>query len=254
MNIGIIGAGEIGGTLVRHYTNAGHQVKITNASGVEKLKNIAKETGASPVGIFDAVSDVDVIVISIPYFAVRNLPKGLFDKVSHDTTIVDTGNYYPIVSGVIQELEDGMNESVWVSRQIGRPVVKAYNSIFYRSLEQSGLPEGHAGRIALPIAGDDKKSKQIVGSLLNDSGFDYYDYGTLEDSWRQQPGSPVYCTDLTLAQVKKSISKSRKEILPERRELGLKHIIDLGAEQWRQLVELNREIYESDLDIKGCES
>lgn len=247
MNIGIIGAGEIGGILARHYTRAGHKVKIANASGIEKLHNIAQETGASPVEISRAVTDVDVIVISVPYFAVRNLPKGLFDNVNSDTTIIDTCNYYPIVSGVIQEVVDGMNESVWVSRQIGRPVVKAYNSIFYHSLVESGLPQGHPARLALPVAGDDNKSKQTVASLINDSGFDCYDYGTLNDSWRQQPGSPVYCTDLNLEQIKRSISKSRKEVLPERRELGLKYIIELGAVRWRELVETNRKIYESDL-------
>lgn len=248
MNIGIIGAGEMGGTLARHYTQAGHRVKIANASGTEKLKNISRETGAFPVEPANAVNDVDVIVISIPFFAVRNLPGGMFDKMNHNTVIIDTCNYYPIVSGLIQEVVDGMNESVWVSQQIGRPVVKTYNSIFYRSLVQSGLPEGHPSRIALPISGDDKNAKEIVARLLNDSGFDSYDHGTLQDSWRQEPGSPAYCTDLTLAQLMKSISKTRKELLPERRELGLKYIFELGPEKWQDLVQMNRKIYESDLD------
>ena len=247
MNIGIIGAGEIGGTLTRHYTKAGHSVKIANASGTEKLKNIAKETGALPVELAKAVKDVDVIVVSIPYFAVGNLPSGMFDDVDHNTTIIDTCNYYPIVSGLIQEVEDGMNESVWVARQIGRPVVKAYNSIFYRSLVQSGLPKGHPSRVALPISGDNRKSKKIVAGLINDSGFDSFDQGTLVDSWRQEPGSPAYCTDLTLGQLMRSISKAKKELLPERRELGLKYIIELGAERWQDLVQMNRTIYESDL-------
>jgi predicted dinucleotide-binding enzyme len=246
MTIGIIGAGEIGGTLTRHYAGAGHSVKLANASGIEKLRNIAKETGASPVDLADAVTDVDVIVISIPYFAVRNLPKGLFANVNQNTTIVDTCNYYPIVSGIIQEVVDGMHESVWVASQIGRTVVKAYNSIFYRSLVHSGLPEGDPSRVALPIAGDDKKSKQIVASLINDCGFDSYDHGTLADSWRQEPGSPVYCTDLTLVQMQRSILSARKELLPTRREVGLKYIIELGPERWRDLVKINRTIYESD--------
>ena len=246
MNIGIIGAGEIGGTLTRHYTMAGHRVKIANASGIDKLKDIARETGSCPVDLADVVIDVDVIVISIPYFAARKLPRGLFDNVNHNTTIIDTCNYYPIVSGLIQEVEDGMNESVWVARQIGRTVVKAYNSIFYRSLVQSGLPEGHPSRVALPISGDDKRSKETVAGLISNSGFDSYDQGTLQDSWRQQPGSPVYCTDLTVRQLMRSISKAKKELLPERRELGLKYIIELGAERWRDLVQMNRRIYESE--------
>jgi len=247
MNIGIIGAGEIGGTLTRHYTRAGHRVKLANASGIDKLKDIAEETGCFPVELANAITNVDVIVISIPYFAVRNLPDGLFNNVNHNTTIIDTCNYYPIVSGLIQEVVDGINESVWVARQIGRPVVKAYNSIFYRSLVQSGLPEGHPSRVALPISGDDTRSKEIVAGLINESGFDSYDQGSLENSWRQEPGSPVYCTDLTLGQLRRSISRARKELLPERRELGLKYIIELGAERWRDLVQMNRTIYESDL-------
>lgn len=245
MHIGIIGAGEIGGTLTSHYTKAGHKVKVANASGVENLRGLAVETGASPVDIAGAVKDVDVIVISIPFFAVSDLPEDLFDRLKRDTVVVDTCNYYPIISGVIQEVVDGMGESAWVSRQIGRSVVKAYNSIFYRSLVQSGLPEGHSCRIALPIAGDDSQSKKIVASLINDSGFDSFDYGTLQDSWRQQPGSPVYCTDLTLAQLQRSLPQTKRELLSERRELGLKYILDFGPERWVDLVQMNRTIYES---------
>jgi hypothetical protein len=103
-------------------------------------------------------------------------------------------------------------------------------------------------RVALPIAGDDKQSKDLVSILVDDSGFDSLDYGSLEDSWRQQPGSPVYCTDLTLPQLKKSIKKTRKELLPERRELGLKYILKHDPELWMDNVKHNRTIYESDLD------
>jgi 8-hydroxy-5-deazaflavin:NADPH oxidoreductase len=247
MNIGIIGAGEIGGTLTRQYTRAGHNVKLANASGTGKLKTIADETGASPVKIAEVVFDVDVIVISVPFFAVRNLPKGLFQNLSNEVIIIDTCNYYPIVSGLIKEIEEGMHESIWVATEIGRPVVKAYNSIFYRSLVHSALPAGDPSRLALPISGNDKKSKQVVASLINDSGFDSFDHGTLEDSWRQGPGSPVYCTDLSLEQLRRSIIKAKKELLAPRRELGLKHIIELGPERWKELVKLNRQIYESDV-------
>ena len=247
MIIGIIGAGEMGSTLARHYTEAGHRVKIANASGIEKLNALAKETGASPVLLANAVTDVDVIVVSIPFSAVQNLPNGLFDNIRDNTTIIDTCNYYPIVSGVIPDVVNGMHESVWVARQIGRPVVKAYNNIFYRSLVHSGLPRVHPSRIALPIAGNDGKSKQVVAGLINDSGFDCFDQGTLEESWRQEPGSPVYCTDLTIGNLKKSLLHARKELLPQRRELGLKYIMKLGAERWRELVQINRRVYESDL-------
>lgn len=247
MNIGIIGAGQIGGTLVRQYSKAGHFVKVTNSSGPDKLKSLASETGALPVTLSDVVSDVDVIVIAIPLIAIPKLPQDLMNNVSINTPIIDTCNYYPIRDGRINEIEDGMPESVWVSNQLLRPVVKAYNNIFAGSLVASGIAKGTLSRLALPISGDDKRSKDLVSNLVNDSGFDALDCGSLQDSWRQQPGSPVYCTDLTLTQLKSSIAKAKKEILPERRELGLafilKHDPNLWMEWWKDCVKHNREIY-----------
>ncbi len=249
MKIGFIGAGEMGGTLIRQYSRAGHSVKMANSSGTEKLKSLALETGASAVTLVDVFTDVDVIVITIPLIGILKLPQRLFKNTPANTTIIDTCNYYPIRDGIIEDIEDGMPESVWVSNRLQRPVIKAYNSILYRSLVNSGLPKGTASRIALPIAGDDKQSKDLVSILVDDSGFDSLDYGSLQDSWRQQPGSPVYCTDLTLTQLKKSIKKARKELLPERRELGLKFIMTHDPDLWMDNVKHNRIIYESDLDI-----
>ena len=239
MKIGFIGDGEMGGTLIRQYSRAGHSVKMANSSGTEKLKSLALETGASAVPLANVVTDVDVIVISIPLIGILKLPKHLLKNFSANTTIIDTCNYYPIRDGVISDIEDGMPESVWVSNQLQRPVIKAYNSILYRSLVNSGLPKGAASRLALPISGDDKQSKDLVSILVDDSGFDSLDYGSLRDSWRQQPGSPVYCTDLTLHQLKKSIEKARKELLPERRELGLTFIMKHDPELWMDCVKRN---------------
>lgn len=249
MKIGFIGAGEIGGTLIRQYSRAGHNVKMANSSGIEKLKSLALETGASAVKLAEVVTDVDVIVVTIPLIGILKLPQDLFRNTSASTTIIDTCNYYPNRDGRIEDIEDGMPESVWVSNQLQRPVIKAYNNILYRSLVNSGLPRGAASRVALPISGDDKQSKDLVSILVDDSGFDSLDYGSLHDSWRQQPGSPVYCTDLTLAQLKKSLEKVRKELLPQRRELGLKFILSHDPELWMDIVKYNRIIYESDFDI-----
>ena len=239
----------MGGTLIRQYSRAGHSVKMANSSGTEKLKSLALETRASAVKLVEVVTDVDVIVITIPLIGILKLPQQLFKNTSANTTIIDTCNYYPIRDGIIEDIEDGMPESVWVSNQLQRPVIKAYNSILYRSLVNSGLPKGTVSRLALPIAGDEKQSKDLVSILVDDSGFDSLDYGSLQDSWKQQPGSPVYCTDLTLTQLKKSIEKTRRELLPGRRELGLAFILSHDPKMWRDEVTNNRKIYESDLDI-----
>jgi predicted dinucleotide-binding enzyme len=249
MKIGIIGAGQIGATLVRQYAKAGHEIKLTNATGIEKLRKLEEETGAKAVPLTEIVNDVEVLVVSIPLKEIPNLAKSLGETISPGTIVIDTTNYYPIRDGRIDEIENGMPESIWVSNQLQRPVVKAYNSILSGSLVQAGLPQGSTARIALPVSGDDQRSKSVVMDLVNDSGFDALDIGNLQDSWRQQPGSPVYCTDLTLQQMKEAIAKAKKELLAGRRELALQFIIHQDPENWmswwKECVLNNRIVFES---------
>jgi predicted dinucleotide-binding enzyme len=110
--------------------------------------------------------------------------------------IVDTANYYPEVRDPhIPEIDGGMVESVWTSQQLGLPIFKAFNSIMFYALSELGKPERSRDRLAIPVAGDDARAKQIVMGLVNDMGFDPVDAGSLEDSWRQQPSTPAYCCD-----------------------------------------------------------
>jgi len=78
-----------------------------------------------------------------------------------------------------------------------------------------GKPAGAPGRIALPIAGDDAAAKAVVIRLLDELGFDGVDAGKLDESWRQQPGTPVYATDFDVAGVKRALSEATKERKPE---------------------------------------
>lgn len=232
MKIGIIGAGPIGAALIRQYRLAGHDVKMANAVDSEKLKRLEAETGAKAVTLENIAADVDVLVVSVPFAVIPKLAKALGQGIPVGTVVIDTTNYYPIRDGVIDEIEQGMLESVWVSHHLAHPVIKAYNSILAGSLVESGLPHGDSKRIALPISGDDDHAKSLVATLINDSGFDTFDAGSMEQSWRQQPGSPVYCTDLNLAQLKMNSSNVDREMLHERRELSVQFIIQQDPEQW----------------------
>lgn len=251
MKIGVIGTGQIGATLIRQYSLAGHNVKMANASGVEKLTSLAEETGAKAVTITEVVTDIEILVVSIPLIEIPKLSKTISPNIAANTIIIDTTNYYPIRDGKIDEIENGMPESIWVSNHLGHRVIKVYNSILAGSLIQSGLPQGSPARIALPISGDDLHDKNLVASLVNDSGFDALDIGNLQDSWHQQPGSPVYCTDLNLNQLKKNSTKAKRELLAERRELSLQFILKQNPEQWKNWLKdcviNNRNIYESEL-------
>lgn len=207
MKIGIIGAGKIGGTLARRCIALGHQVSLANSRGPASLADIARETGARAVTVEDAVKGQDLIVVTIPEKNVVNLPKGLFAGVPDEVPVVDTGNYYPRErDGRIEPIEGGMTESRWVATEIGHPVIKAFNCINFRPLGDGGKPKGAPDRIALPVAGDDAAAKAKVMALVEALGFDAYDAGGLDDSWRQQPGQPCYVANSTLAQLKQRLA------------------------------------------------
>jgi len=212
MRIGIIGAGQIGGTLARRLTALGHDVSIANSRGPESLAGLASEIGAKAVTVQQAARAGDVVIVTIPMKNIPRLPAGLFKDVPDTVVVVDTGNYYPQQrDGRIDAIEDGTSESRWVSQRLGRPVVKAFNNIYARHLLERGKPKGTVGRIALPVAGDDRRAKEIVIRLLDQLGFDGVDAGSLDESWRQQPATPVYGTDFDADGVRKGLAEASPE-------------------------------------------
>lgn len=216
MKIGIIGAGNIGGTLARRFSELGHQVFIANSRGPQTLSTVAAETGATPVTVEQAAHDSEVVVVTIPERSIESLPKDLFSGVPDSVVVIDTGNYYPRQrDGRIEPIEAGMPESAWVAGRLGRPVIKAFNVIYAEHLGKFGKPAGSSERIALPIAGDDARAKDVVMKLVDELGFDPVDAGSLEESWRQQPGTPVYAQDFDADGVREALAQARKERLPE---------------------------------------
>jgi 8-hydroxy-5-deazaflavin:NADPH oxidoreductase len=244
MKIGVIGTGNIGGTLARKLSAAGHDVRVANSRGLEGVKAFAAEIGATAADTRGAVEGADLIVISIPFPAVAELTKGLFDTVPQDVPVVDTGNYYPgLRDPQIPEIDAGMPQSGWVSKQLDRPVIKAFNNILAHSLAELGRPAGSPGRLAIAMAGDDVRSKQIVMDVVNETGFDPVDAGPLDESWRQEPGTPAYCCDYDAATTRKGLAAAVKGEAPER----LARLIDLYRQRGSniahaEIVAMNRSL------------
>ncbi|WP_371493920.1 NADPH-dependent F420 reductase [Kitasatospora sp. NBC_00374] len=212
MKIAIIGAGNIGGTLARRLCALGHDVSVANSRGPHTIADLAAESGATAQPVEEVARGAELAVVTIPQGKVPGLPAGLFDGAADGLVVVDTGNYYPQQrDGRIEGIEKGNTESRWVEQQLGRPVIKAFNNIYAQHLADFGRPVGAPDRIALPVAGDDARAKEIVRGLVEELGFDAVDAGTLEDSWRQQPGTPVYTTDLDAGGVRRALAAADPE-------------------------------------------
>ncbi len=190
--LGLIGSGNIGGALARLAVEGGLDVVLSNSRGPDTLAGLVSELGprASAGTAEEAAAAGDLVVVTIPLKNYRKVPQTALDG----KTVLDTGNYYPQRDGQIAELDAlTVTSSELLARHLGRShVVKAFNNIYFGHLLSLARPSGAADRSALPIAGDDAQAKERATALLDTLGFDAVDAGPLADSWRMEPGTPVY--------------------------------------------------------------
>ena len=218
MRVGIIGAAGMGSTLARNLAGLGHDVSIANSRGPESLTALAAEIGVTPVSVVDAGQAGEIVILAIPTKAIADLPRGPFANVPSSVVVIDVGNYHPeLRDGRIDAIDRGMLDSQWVAQQIGRPVIKAFNNILATSLLEKGVPKGTKGRIALSVFGDSLNAKAAVLRLVDDLGFDPVDGGELDESWRQQPGTPAYCQDLDATALRRALDEPDRSRIAEYR-------------------------------------
>jgi predicted dinucleotide-binding enzyme len=207
MRIGVIGAGNLGGTLARRLHSAGHEVTVANARGPQSLAALTAETGVKADTVDAAARDSDVVVLAVPVAAVPNLPAEAF----RGKIVIDADNYYPERDGDIPDVADlSLTSSRWTAAHLpGARVVKAFNTIYAQMLMDGGRRQGEEGRIALPVAADDPAAKRTVMTIVDELGFDPVDSGALDESWRQQPGTPVHGTRHDAEGVRRGLASAR---------------------------------------------
>src|SRR3954463_4510130 len=220
MRIGVLGTGHIGKTLVQKLSAAGHDVRVANSRGPDTVEADVLAFGGRAVTAAEAVADVDVVILSIPLNRIPEVAP-LIAGVPAATGGIDTSNYYPHRDGRIDAIEAGQVESLWVAGQLHRPVVKAWNAIGSDSFAKKGKPAGSPDRIAILVAGDGKTDREVGMALVEDTGFDAFDAGTLADSWRQTPGTPSYFTDLPREEMSAAWAAADAARSPKRRDLAI---------------------------------
>lgn len=240
MKFGIIGAGPIGASISKKLVKNGHDVKIADARDIEHLEG--KDIAGTPVNVEEIITNIDVLLLSLPLHVMPSI-RHIVDQVGNDVIIADTSNYYPFRDNEIEEIENGMVESVWVSKQLGRPIIKAFSNQLAYTLENKGTTEGTTGRIAMAIAGDNPAQKQLIIDVVNELGFDAVDGGSLNDSWREQPGTPAYCTELTKEEIIEAMKKADKEKAPVLRDKVMEKFS--AGMTHEDIVRINRETYNS---------
>lgn len=204
MNIGIIGAGHIGGTLAKLFIAAGHKVRISNSRGPETLTELVRQLGpsAEAATVMDAASFDHLVVEAIPYGRYHELP----GEALEGRVLISASNYYPQRDGTINLGDDAQTEHLAKSLP-GVRVIKAFNAIRAADLETQGdTAKPEEQRRAIFIAGDDAQAKELVENLVREIGFGPVDTGSLHHSKVLEPGSNVYTVQLSVAEARRVLA------------------------------------------------
>lgn len=182
MRIGIIGAGQTGTTLSRHFALVGHDVSLSGLLIARTVRAVA--------------SFADVVVVAVPFSRYRELPVA---EVA-GKPVIDTTNYDRECDGPIPQLDDDRitSSELIAAHLTGALVVKAFNAIPWEHLRDHAHRDRFAGRRGIPVSGDHARAKKSAMALVEEIGFDAVDAGGLARGGRKfQPGTPVYAADLT---------------------------------------------------------
>lgn len=204
MQIGIIGAGMIGGTAAKLFAEAGHQVALSNSRGPASLASLVQELGprVRAATIEEAAKFGEVVLVAIPFGKYQTLPAApLRGKV-----VVDAMNYYAQRDGRI-EFGDLTSTELVARFLSGARVVKAFNTMYFKTLATQGRRDAPVDdRLALFVAGDNGDAKRVVSRLIEEIGFAPVDTGSLHDGGhRQEPGSAIYNHTMTAQEARDAL-------------------------------------------------
>ena len=206
MKIGVIGSGNIGGNLGKHWSKAGHDV-LFSSRHPEELNDLVRETDgkAKAVSIEEAFeANADVYLLATPFKALDRLSE-LYAGEYGNKVIIDATNPYPERDGeMAQEVRDSnRNASEYTAMKFNTAkTAKAFNTIQAEHLKTMAWRD--TDKIAIPFAAQDENSKNTTQQLIEDIGFDSVYVGDLTRTKQMDPNQKLYG---------KSVSRSELEEL-----------------------------------------
>jgi predicted dinucleotide-binding enzyme len=204
MKIGIIGTGEIGGALARHWGAAGHELMISSRHP-DELKALAKQIGPNvKVGTpREAAAFGEVVLVSVPYKATPQIGLDYAAELK-GKVVLDTGNPYPGRDGDMAVRDRQRGTGVASAEYLpGTRLVRAFNAINSGPLANEAFHKPE--RLGIPLAADDPDAMQIAEQLVRDAGFDPVAVGPLSRAREFDVGTPVYVRGMTAAELRRAL-------------------------------------------------
>jgi predicted dinucleotide-binding enzyme len=203
--IGIIGSGNIGGTIGGLWVKKGHSVFFSSRHPEELKDMIAKLGSLAKAGtVEEAVAFGDVLFIAVPYGAIPQIGKDYSARMK-GKVMLDACNAVSTRDGAVADEVEQNGIGVTTQKYFpGVRIVRAFNTMSYMVFaREANRPDP---KLAIPIAGDDPQAVQVAAALVRDAGFDPVTVGTLADARRFQRGQPGYGQQVSSAELKQKLS------------------------------------------------
>ena len=204
MKVGIVGSGNIGGTLGVLWAQAGYEVCFSSRHP-DQLGDLVKRAGPSARAGMprEAAAFGEVVLISVPYGAVPQLGRDLAPELA-GKVVLETGNPYPSRDGAMAEPAlakgTGLSSAEFLP---GVRLVRAFNSVPAGALASGANRPGE--RIAIPLAGDDAGALEVAARLVRDAGFEPVVVGSLASAQKFDRGTSVYGQALTARELRQRL-------------------------------------------------
>ena len=174
MKIHVVGAGNVGGNIIRAAVKAGHTVTV-GVRSPDKIQALLDETG---VAVSHSAENVDIVISTLPHAAAASLLPGfgLEGKV-----VVDASNPLSWEGGPVHEPPEGY-QSGGAHIQALLPeskVVKAFNTFGAEHSVSTADAERPLDHL---IAGDDAEAKELVSELLRSLSMRPIDLGPIRNA------------------------------------------------------------------------
>jgi predicted dinucleotide-binding enzyme len=208
INIGIIGSGNIGGTVGALWVKAGHPV-LFSSRHPEEIQKLVDGLGArARAGTVRAALEFgEVILIAVPYGAYPQIGADYAGRF-RGKIVLDAGNAVPGRDGDIVTEADKNGIGITSAKYLaGARIVRAFNTLNYQILLRQANRPGR--RLAIPIAGDDKEALTVASRLVRDAGFDPVIVGSLRDAQHFARGAPLYGQEITADEMQQRLKTLR---------------------------------------------
>lgn len=213
IRIGVIGGGNIGGTIGGLWVKDGHEVMFASRHP-EQLKPLVDELGpkAKAGTPEEAIQFGDAVFLAVPYKAYPDLSKEI-GPLLKGKVVLDAGNATQKRDGELYDEAQKNGLGITSAKYFpSAKLVRAFSTANYKIFAKEGANGGKdraGGRMAIPIAGDDPEALKVAEGLVRDAGFDPVVIGGLKDADKVAIGAPGFGHNVTAPELREKLGMAK---------------------------------------------